>query len=110
MAETIRTTLNPDNKPGQDTHINLPPGITESEALAMARGRVWALHRNLVVRDRMERTRKFLVDNPDLDRALVEVATSPDGWEQIKRAFEPFCRGYSTIDPIHISTQPGERS
>ena len=44
MAETIRTTLNPENKPWQDTHIKLPPSITEPEALAMARGRVWALY------------------------------------------------------------------
>jgi hypothetical protein len=104
MAETIRTTLNPDNKPGEDTEVHLPPGITESEALALARRRVWALHRDLVVRNRMERTRKFLAENPALDQALAEIGAGPNGWEQLKRAFEPFRQGYSKLDPIDPST------
>ena len=110
MAETIRTTLNPADSPGAETQVDLPPGITESEALSLARQKVWALHCDLVVQDRMQRTRAFLVNNPEIDRALAAIVASPDGWQRIKHAFEPYRRGYSTLDPIHAPTESGEKS
>lgn len=110
MTEMIRTQLNPDNKPGHETEVHLPPGITEDEALSLAREQVWELHRNLVCLDRMQRTRTFLINNPEIDRELAEIIARPESWQRLKNAFQPYRRGYSTLDPIHASTNSGEMS
>jgi hypothetical protein len=106
---THRTALiDPDDKPESARWVTLPVGVTEREALAIARRVVWPLHRDAVVAERMRHTLNFLQAHPEIDRALADLVASPEGMEALEEALDPYRCGYSHSDPVSVPTQQAD--
>lgn len=96
--------LDPDGRGEAMQWVELPVGISESEAIERARSVVWPLHRDAVVASRMRYVIGFLKRRPDLDQEVAALLAAPEGMAALSQALALYRRSYSHRDPVRMPT------
>lgn len=102
MTEHLRTTINVDDRPGDDCEVCLPVGISESQALDILEDRLPGLYRNRLYAARLDDAIRHFEARPNLAERLMTLLRQPGGIPLLRRHLAPFREPFGMEDPLTV--------